>query len=98
MAAAIQMDIAPKVLDYVKRVTDLGVMQGSLGQKELNPKLILIRDALHHVLAGGEVADITFVQQGDQDLVDELNTLMKAAYDESNAINKEAGMQVVIEL
>ncbi|NVJ04432.1 hypothetical protein HUW63_04135 [Myxococcus sp. AM001] len=60
-------------------------MEGPLGARALNPALRPILEALHHVLAGGEVA-VQLLQRGNADLVNELNLRAERATEEATRL------------
>ncbi|WIG94241.1 hypothetical protein [Myxococcus sp. SDU36] len=60
-------------------------MEGPLGARALNPALRPILEALHHVLAGGEVS-VQLLQRGNADLVNELNLRAERATEEATRL------------
>ncbi|MDY7226427.1 hypothetical protein [Hyalangium rubrum] len=64
--------LAPSLAEYLKRLKELGAVEGTQGAVELNPTLLPVLEALHHVLAGGEV-EVRVVRDGQQDLFQELS-------------------------
>ncbi|NVI98752.1 hypothetical protein HV824_11555 [Myxococcus sp. AM009] len=60
-------------------------MEGPLGARALNPALRPILEALHHLLAGGEVS-VQLLQRGNADLVNELNLRAERATEESSSL------------
>ena len=97
MATMVSLNVALGVATYVSRVVDLGVVVGEIGQTDLNPRLEGVKEALHHILAGGEVR-IEIVKSGVTQTVGELNQLLEKAYHESDEINKQAGYRLVMGL
>jgi len=85
------------VFEYAKRMLELGVVLGKIGDVDINPHLNLITQALHQVMAGGEV-EIKLIKSGLQAIVDELDDLMERGYNEANAINRAAGYRLAMEL
>ncbi|QSQ28456.1 hypothetical protein JY651_39815 [Pyxidicoccus parkwayensis] len=65
-------------------------MEGPEGSLALNPALQPVLEALHHVLAGGEV-DVQVLRSGNPDIVAELNRRATRATRESNILNKLSG-------
>lgn len=76
--------------EYLKRVQDLGAVEGQHGAIELNPTLQPVLEALHHVLSGGEV-EVRVVRGGQPDIFQELQQRAAKATEETNAINQPAG-------
>jgi hypothetical protein len=79
--------------EYLKRVQDLGAMEGQHGAVELNPTLQPVLEALHHVLSGGEV-EVRVVRGGQPDIFQELQERAAKATEETNAINQPAGTPI----
>ncbi|WP_426756248.1 hypothetical protein [Myxococcus sp. Y35] len=65
-------------------------MEGPLGARVLNPALQPVLEALHHVLAGGEVA-VHVLRRGNADIVHELNLRAERVTVESAHLDTEAG-------
>nr|WP_217917321.1 hypothetical protein [Myxococcus sp. AM009] len=63
----------------------MGAVEGPLGARALNPALRPILEALHHLLAGGEVS-VQLLQRGNADLVNELNLRAERATEESSSL------------
>ena len=80
--------------EYLKRVQDLGAVEGQHGAVELNPTLQPVLEALHHVLSGGEV-EVRVVREGLSDIFLELQQRAAKATEETNALNQPAGTYVV---
>ncbi|WAM26658.1 hypothetical protein [Myxococcus sp. NMCA1] len=70
---------------YLARCNELGAMEGPLGARTLSPALRPVLEALHHVLAGGEVS-VQLVQRGNADIVNELNLRAERATEESSSL------------
>ncbi|AKQ69937.1 hypothetical protein A176_006849 [Myxococcus hansupus] len=77
-------------MDYLARSHALGATEGPVGARALNPALRPLMEALHHVLAGGEVA-VHIVRPGNADLVDELNHRAERATEASTTLGMAAG-------
>jgi hypothetical protein len=90
----IQLPFAAALGEYLERVRELGAMEGHNGSVELNPTLQPVLDALHHVLAGGEV-EVRFVRNGQADIFKELQQRAARAIVETNALNQASGTRVV---
>ncbi|MBZ4417468.1 hypothetical protein K8638_13295 [Myxococcus sp. RHST-1-4] len=65
-------------------------MEGTVGALVLNPAIQPVLEALHHVLAGGEV-EVRVVRAGNPDIVEELGRRAAQATQEANALNQAAG-------
>lgn len=76
--------------EYLKRVQDLGAVEGQHGALELNPTLRPVLEALHHVLSGGEV-EVRVVRGGHPDIFQELQERAAKATEETNALAQPAG-------
>ncbi|WNZ62437.1 hypothetical protein QEG98_00860 [Myxococcus sp. MxC21-1] len=70
---------------YLARCNELGAVEGPLGARTLNPALRPVVEALHHVLAGGEVS-VQLLQRGNADIVNELNLRAERATEESSSL------------
>ncbi|AEI63503.1 hypothetical protein [Corallococcus macrosporus] len=77
---------ARALADYLARGRELGAVEGPLGARVLNPALRPVLEALHHVLAGGEVS-VHILQRGNADLVDELNLRAERATEEASTLD-----------
>jgi len=99
MCNAIMHSLMPLALssafgEYLKRVQDLGAMEGQHGAVELNPTLQPVLEALHHVLSGGEV-EVRVVRGGQPDIFQELQERAAKATEETNAINQPVGTLIL---
>ncbi len=81
--------VAGALEGYLARAQELGAVEGTGGALALNPALRPVLQALHHVLAGGEV-DVRILRPGNMDLVSELDQRAEDATQEANALT-EAG-------
>jgi hypothetical protein len=79
---------------YTIRLFQLGAIEGALGEMDINPLLKPVLEAMHHVLAGGEI-EIKLVEAGDPLVVQELNSRLEQVTEEANAINRQAGYSVL---
>lgn len=84
------LTLASGIGEYILRVQELGVVEGTSGAVELHPSLKPIMEALHQVLAGGEV-ELKVVHRGNPDIVNELNRRAEQGVQEANTINAAAG-------
>lgn len=90
----IQLSFSAALGEYLERIRDLGAMEGHPGAVELNPTLRPVVEALHHVLAGGEV-EVRVVRAGQPDIVRELEQRATRATEETNALNAQSETPVV---
>ncbi|HZI12752.1 MAG TPA: hypothetical protein VE153_20385 [Myxococcus sp.] len=77
--------LASALEGYLVRAQELGAVEGTGGALALNPALKPVLQALHHVLAGGEV-DVRIVRTGNLDLVSELDHRADEATQEANTL------------
>jgi hypothetical protein len=83
-------NLASHNYEYLMRAVGLGVFEGPLGDMKIPPQVQEILDALHTVLAGGDV-EVKVKHRGNPDIVNELANRLREAVAESNEINKKAG-------
>lgn len=86
-------NLASQAYDYLMRIINLGLISGPIGEMELNPYVKPVIEALHTVLAGGEV-ELVVKNRGNPDIIRELNRRLEEAGKEANEINKKAGYYV----
>jgi hypothetical protein len=70
--------------EYLQRLEELGAVERWSGRVMLNPRLQPVQEALHHVLAGGEV-EVRVVQEGNPDIVQELTERVNQVAQEASA-------------
>jgi hypothetical protein len=75
---------------YKIRLLQLGAMEGAFAEMDINPLLRPLIEAIHHVLAGGEV-EIKLVAPGEPQVVQELNGRLEQMINETNAVSLQAG-------
>lgn len=85
--------LSSKTFEYLMRSIDLGAFEGPIGEMGMPPELKKVVEAMHHVLAGGEVK-VEVVHRGNPDIVNELNRTLDEGMREANEINKKAGYYV----
>jgi hypothetical protein len=90
----VQLSFSAALGEYLERVRELGAVEGLQGAVEINPTLQPVLEALHHVLAGGEV-EVRIVRDGQQQIFEELQQRALQATQETNAINQAPGTVVV---
>jgi hypothetical protein len=90
----VQLSFSSALGEYLERVSELGAMEGPAGAVEISPTLRPVLEAMHHVLAGGEV-EVRIVRGGQQDIFQELQKRAEQATMETNALNQEQGKLVV---
>ena len=83
-------NLASSTYDYMMRLVSLGVVEGELGSQTVPHDIRKTMEALHHVLAGGEVK-IELVRRGNPDIVNELNERFDSGLKEANEINHKSG-------
>jgi hypothetical protein len=79
---------------YMIRLLQLGAMEGTLGDLDLNPSLKKLIEAIHQVVAGGE-AEVKLVEAGESQVVQELNSRLEQAIKDGNSINRQAGYSLL---
>lgn len=80
------LTLASQLEKYLMRANQLGVTEGG----EMAPSLRPVIEALHHVLAGGDVA-VDVKVRGNPDIVRELNETLQRGVEESKTINDKVG-------
>lgn len=86
----VNVTLASSLGAYLLRTQELGAVEGAEGSLALHPALQPVLEALHHVLAGGEVA-VQVLRSGNPDIVAELDRRAAYATLEANILNKAAG-------
>ena len=94
-ATTVAYTLSSETYAYIRRLIELGAVEGSLGQMKPADFLAPVVEALHTVMAGGEVA-IETTRRGNPDIVRELNERVASATHESNVINEAAGYYVTL--
>jgi hypothetical protein len=89
----VNVTLASSLGAYLLRTQELGAVEGAGGSLTLSPALEPILEALHHVLAGGEV-QVHVVRGGNPDIVDELNRRASQATQEANILTRAAGLSL----
>jgi hypothetical protein len=79
---------------YMIRLLQLGAMEGALGELDLNPSLKRLTEALHQVVAGGQV-EVKLVEAGESHVVQELNSRLEQAIKDGNSMNGQAGYSLL---
>jgi hypothetical protein len=87
----VQLPIASSLAEYLRRVQELGAVQGVVGAFELNPTIAPVLTALHHVLAGGAV-EVHITRSGQSTLVQELQERAARTIEETNVLNQQDGL------
>ncbi|MCP3166141.1 MULTISPECIES: hypothetical protein [Myxococcus] len=86
----VSVPLVGAVSDYLQRIQDLGAVEGPGGAVGLNPALEPVMEALHHLLAGGEV-EVRVTRRGHPRLVQELRQRVDDATREVNELQRVAG-------
>src|SRR6185436_17803528 len=82
--------LASEAYAYMMRIIALGFIEGDIGNQKVAEDMRKVLDAMHQVLAGGEVkTDV--VHRGNPDIVTELHQRLDNSQKEANEINKHAG-------
>jgi hypothetical protein len=82
------IDVAPATRAYLEALGSLGLLQGDSGSQTLHSDAHEVLVALHHVLAGGAV-DIEIHSEGAPSMVEDLNTMLRRAVDETNQLAQQ---------
>ncbi|HYH95156.1 hypothetical protein [Hyalangium sp.] len=90
----VQLSFASSLEEYLERVRALGAVEGHNGDVQISPTLQPVLEAMHHVLAGGEV-QVNIVRGGQPDIFRELQHRAAQATHETNALNQSSGNTVV---
>jgi hypothetical protein len=94
-ATTVAYTLSSETYAYLRRLIELGAVEGSLGDMKAAEFLAPVIEALHTVMAGGEIA-IETIRRGNPDILRELNERVASATQESNAINQAAGYYVTL--
>ncbi|MDC0712054.1 hypothetical protein POL68_26535 [Stigmatella sp. ncwal1] len=81
----VPLSFTPSVGTYLQRLQALGAIEGSGMSLTFSPHIHPVLEALHHVLAGGEV-EVRITRAGQADIVEELNALAEQVLEESRAL------------
>ncbi|MCI0570381.1 MAG: hypothetical protein L0Y66_06495 [Myxococcaceae bacterium] len=84
------INLASQLEAYLMRAQELGAVQSADGKVEIAPDAARMIEALHQVLAGGEV-ELHVKRRGSPDIFNELQRRLAQGMEEANAINKAAG-------
>lgn len=90
----IHFSLSAALGQYLQRVRELGAVEGLQGAVQINPTLKPVLEAMHHVLAGGEV-EVRIVRSGQQEIFQELEQRATQATQEANLVNQPPGTVVV---
>jgi hypothetical protein len=74
--------------EYLVRLYDLGLFEGTIGTTKVHPELTPVIDALHHVLTGGKV-ELRIIQPGDADLKKGLDRQLAQSIKDTNQVNRQ---------
>ena len=74
--------------EYLVRLHDLGLFEGTVGATRVHPELKPVIDALHHVLTGGKV-ELRVVQPGNADLKKDLDGQLAQSIKDTNQVNRQ---------
>lgn len=87
--------LARSAYEYMMRLKDLGAVEGALGNMSLLPELKPVIDAIHVILAGGEVS-IDVKKRGNPDIIHELEEMFDRGQKDANFINEKSGYYVTV--
>jgi|GEM_PF-1757181 len=81
------MNTTQNNVDYMQRLEALGLMEGIPGDQKINANVTVLFNALHHVLAGGEVK-VTIEKEGNPAIVAELENKQNETLKKKNIFKK----------
>ena len=81
------MNTTQNNVDYMQRLVALGLMEGIPGDQKINANVTELFNALHHVLAGGEVK-VTIEKEGNPAIVAELENKQTESLKKKNFFKK----------
>ncbi len=87
--------LARSTYEYMMRLKELGAVEGALGKMSLLPELKPVIDAIHVILAGGEVS-VDVKKRGNPDIIHELEEMFDQGQKDANFINEKSGYYVTI--
>ncbi len=87
--------LARSAYEYMMRLKELGAIEGSLGSMSLLPELVPVFNAIHVILAGGEVS-IEVKKRGNPDIIHELEEMFDKGTKDANFINEKSGYYVTV--
>ncbi|HLT29946.1 MAG TPA: hypothetical protein VK013_07880 [Myxococcaceae bacterium] len=85
-----QLILARKLIEYIERCEELGLSLGGEAEFLVSEDLEPVMLALHHVLAGGKV-EVTIEEEGNPDIVKELDRRVREGLEEASELNRLAG-------
>jgi hypothetical protein len=88
------LPFTPAVEAYLRRVQALGVVEGSGDTLAFGPHVQPLLEALHHVLAGGEV-EVRILGTGQAGIVEELRALTGQVLTEAKALPLDMAVTAV---
>ncbi len=92
--AIVGQNVTLGALDYLRRLHELGALEGAVGSQGVSEELTPVVEALHHLLAGGLV-ELRVQSPGNAKVVAELDQLFRRALQEANTVNRTAGYRAV---
>jgi len=87
----VQLPVSSALAEYLQRMQMLGAVQGTAGTLELNPTILPVLNALHHVLAGGAV-EVHITRGGQPALVQQLQEHAERTLEETNVLSQLTGL------
>ncbi|WP_225413178.1 hypothetical protein [Stigmatella hybrida] len=88
------LPFTPAVEAYLQRVQALGAIEGSGDTLAFSPHVQPVLEALHHVLAGGEV-EVRILSAGQAGIVEELRALSEQVLAEAKALPLDMAVTAV---
>lgn len=88
------VNLASCMYEYLLRICELGALEGALGEMDIHPSLKPLIEAMHHILAGGR-AETKILENGNPDIVLDLNGRLARGNQEGNEINRVAGYGII---
>lgn len=85
-----QLMLARKLVEYIERCDELGLSLDVEGQFLISEDMEPVMRALHQVLAGGKV-EVTVTEEGNPDIVKELDRRVREGLAEASELNRLAG-------
>lgn len=101
-ANVVDVKVAVDSLLHLEELLGLGLLQGNVGYRFIDPKVRLLADALYHALTGGTVTGTVpgtlTVTTGNASMVIELQTMEQKCLATVNAINAGQPYNLVAEV
>lgn len=89
------INLASSSHEYLVRLHDLGLFEGTVGATRVHPELKPVIDALHHVLTGGKV-ELRVIQPGNADLRKGLDGQLAQSIRDTNSVNRQLRHPLIV--